>query len=581
MNHQLAYSRRYQFSIDYGREIEQEIVILEKCIETNPEIKAKYPSRWLAIKLLEQDENILEQVEKLSKNQDLLELAAKSEKHLSSIFGDDVDTMVADRRYGWINGLIKESMISTKPDRLEFTDQIDKIVTNRILGLPIFFAFMWLVFKFTTEIASPLLDFVDFLISGPISRWMQSLVWVLNLENTWIENLLFEGVIAGVGGVLAFVPVLMALYMALAFLEDSGYMARAAFVMDRFMHVIGLHGKSFLPMIVAFGCTVPAFYATRTLENEKDRILTGLLVPFMSCSARLPVYVLFAAIFFPGNAGTIVFWMYMIGILVAVLLGLLYKRTLFKTKALSPFVMELPPYRMPTLKAIWIHTWERTSAFVRKAWSLILVASVIIWLLLSIPVSGSGTFANTSVDQSAFAAISRVTAPIFKPAGFGSWKSSGALISGLVAKEVVVSTLHQTHGVGSAQEINEIQIESNFWQDLGEITLEFIYAVRDTLKSIPLIIGVDLFDADDQGETPESLIAISTSFEESSNGHGKLAAFSFMIFVLLYTPCIAAISAERHELGVKWMWFSIFTQLFLAWLLATLVFQGGIILGLG
>jgi ferrous iron transport protein B len=427
--------------VDYGREVEHEVAKLEKLVEAIPALAGHYNPRWLAIKLLEEDEDILSKVQELGGTENLVAEARKSVSHLREIYGDGVDIIIADRRYGWINGLIREVVQRTAVDRHTFSDKIDKVITNRVLGIPIFLTMMWAVFKVITDVSAPFLDWVDGVIGGPITNWVVALLELIGLGGTWVESLLVDGVIAGVGGVLVFVPVLMFLYLALAVLEDSGYMARAAFVMDRLMHALGLHGKSFLPMIIGFGCTVPALYATRMLENEKDRVLTGLLVPFMSCGARLPVYVLFATVFFPANTGAVIFWLYILGMVTAVVLGVLLKNTLFRGKEQAPFVLELPPYRMPTLKGIWLHMWERTSAFVRKAWTIIVVTSVIIWILLAIPVGGGGSFADAEVGDSAFAGASKAIAPVMKPLGFGSWRASGSLVTGFVAKEVVVGTM--------------------------------------------------------------------------------------------------------------------------------------------
>jgi ferrous iron transport protein B len=569
--HTLAYTRR-PILVDYGREVEHEISKLQTLIENSPELRARYAPRWLAIKLLEQDNDIVAKVGRVSGTEGLLREARASITHLEEIYGDDVDTIVADRRYGWINGLVRETVRRPAADRLTRSDQIDKIVTNRVLGIPIFLAMMWVVFKFTTDVAGPYLDWVDGVIGGPITNWVVAILGASGLGGTWVESLFVDGIIAGVGGVLVFVPVLMSLYLALAILEDSGYMARAAFVMDRLMHTLGLHGKSFLPMIVGFGCTVPAFYATRTLENEKDRVLTGLLVPFMSCGARLPVYVLFAAIFFPAYAGLAVFAMYLLGIVVAIVAGIILKNTLFKGKEQVPFVMELPPYRMPTLKGIWFHMWERTGSFVRKAWTIILAVSIVIWFLLAIPTGGGGSFADTSVENSVFAGLSSAIAPIFSPLGFGNWEAGGSILTGFVAKEVVVSTMAQIYGV---EEVEEGAEPTTFFQDVGEIVISFLQATWDTIKSIPLIFGIDLFEGEEEAKPTELMVAVKASFEASSGGYGALAAAAFMVFILLYTPCMVAVAAERQELGTKWMWFSIVGQLLLAWLVAFIVFQGG------
>ena len=576
--HEQAYSQREGFTIDYGRETEDEIAKIQLEITKYPHIAKQYPTRWLAIKLLESDSDINIKLKVLAGGKEILAFVQESIAHLEKIYDDDVDVIIADYRYGWINGLVKETVKRTQEDRLTGSDKVDRIVTHRLLGIPIFLLAMWSVFKLTADVSAPYLGWVDGVIGGPITNWIVGILRVLGLSGTWIESLFVDGIIAGVGGVMVFVPVMMFLYLALALLEDSGYMARAAFVMDRLMHALGLHGKSFLPMLVGFGCTVPALYATRTLENEKDRILTGLLVPFMSCGARLPVYVLFAAIFFPQNAGAVIFSLYFLGILTAILLGILLKNTLFKGKENSTFVMELPPYRLPTLRGIWFHIWERTGSFVRKAWTLIMVTSIILWFLMAIPVRGGGSFAKADVSDSAFATLSGAISPVFAPLGFGSWEASSALLTGFVAKEVVVSTMGQVYAVDAV----EVDVEpTTFFEDVGEILTSFVGATGDTLKSIPLIVGINLFD-EEEGDEPTALMrAVHNGFEESSHGHGGLAAMAFMVFVLIYTPCMVAVAAERQELGMKWTWFSIIGQLVLAWLMAFVVFQGGILLGLG
>ena len=576
--HELAYAQRADFAIYYGRDAEEEIIRLQEAISLHAHIEKQFPSRWLAIKLLEGDRDIEMHLKVLQGGADVLAAAEKSVLHLEKIYGEDIDVVIADHRYGWINGLVREVVRRTSHDRLTTSDKIDRVVTNRLLGIPIFLVAMWVVFKLTTEVSAPYLDWVDGVIGGPITNWVVGILGALGLGGTWIESLFVDGIITGVGGVLVFVPVLLFLYLALAVLEDSGYMARAAFVMDRLMHALGLHGKSFLPMLIGFGCTVPALYATRTLENEKDRILTGLLVPFMSCGARLPVYVLLAAIFFPENAGAVVFSLYLLGILTAIILGIILKNTIFKGKEQSIFVMELPPYRMPTLRGIWFHMWERTSAFVRKAWTIILATSIILWVLMSIPVKGSGSFAEIDVNDSVFATANAAIATVLAPLGFDSWEASSALVTGFVAKEVVVSTMAQVYAVEEPEEETEA---TTFFEDVSEIITSFIGATVDTIKSLPLIAGINLFEEEEEAEPSSLMQAVQNSFEASSGGHGTLAALAFMVFILIYTPGMVAIAAERQELGTKWMWFSIIGQLALAWLMAFVVFQGGILLGLG
>ncbi len=578
-DHPLAYTRERAL-VDYGWEVENEIVQLQSAIEQqHPQLTQRYNARWLAIKLLEEDSDMRAKIAQEPDGEQLLHLAEQCVAHLREVYGDDADTIIADRRYGWIHGLIKEVVHYTRPDRVTHSDKIDKFVTHPLLGVPIFLVVMWIVFKITTDVTTPYMDWIGAVIDGPITRWTLALLQLAGLGGTWVEHLFVDGIIAGVGGILVFVPLLTALYAVLAILEDSGYMARAAFVMDGLMHVLGLHGKSFIPMILGFGCSVPAIFATRTLDNEQDRVLTGLLVPFMSCSARLPVYVLFASIFFPQNSGVVVFWMYVTGVLVALGLGLLLKNSLFKEKEASPFVMELPPYRMPTVKAVWFHTREHTGSFIRKAGTLILAASMFFWLLQAIPVRGEGHFAQTDIADSAFAEVARGIAPLLKPAGFGTWEASSALVAGFLAKEVVVSSLAQVYTSHQAEGIDEEPVP--FFKDVGFILSSFIQATWDTVKAIPAIVGRPPAAGEDDLPATRLSLALRDSFDASSGGHGPLAAIAFMLFVLLYTPCMAAIAAEKQELGVKWMWVSIVGQTALAWLIAVLVFQAGVLLGLG
>ena len=575
MNKQTIEKRN--FSIYYGKAVEEEISKLVSEIKKNERLTSRFESRWLAIKLIENDPNILEKTMAIEGTNEVVKSSIKSIEKLKKFFSDDLDSIFADKRYGWINGLVREIVDKSQAARISASDRIDKIVTNRILGIPIFLALMWVVFKFTTDGSGPFLDWVDGVIGGPITNWTGGLINLAGLGGIWVESLLIDGVIAGVGGVLVFVPVMLSLYFALAILEDSGYMARAAFVMDRLMHSLGLHGKSFMCMIVGFGCTVPAIYATRTLENEKDRILTGLLVPFMSCGARLPVYVLFASIFFPQNSDTVIFLLYLTGIVVAMALGVVLNKTLFKNRERSPFVLELPPYRIPTFRNIWYLMWWRTSAFVRKAFSFIMITSVIIWLLMAIPVNG-GSFAETEVEYSSFAYVNRAISPIFQPTGFASWQNAGAIVTGFVAKEVVVGTMGQIFKVEEAEE--ELGA-TTFFEDIGEVISSFFIAVVDTIKSIPLIVGIDLFDGEDEDTNTELMAVVQTHFEEVSGGHGALASLAFMVFILLYTPCMVAVAAQIQEFGAKWALFGALMQLAVAYISAVIVFQGGLLLGFG
>ncbi|MCA9927817.1 MAG: ferrous iron transport protein B [Anaerolineales bacterium] len=573
------------FAINYGPDIEAEISYLQTEIHRYPHVCTIYPDRWLAIKLLERDLDLQQKLLPIEGGPAVLTHAQLALARLEAVYQDDVDTAIADRRYNWIHELVQETIKRPLTDSYTLSDKIDKIITHRILGIPIFIALMWVVFKLTADVSAPFLDWIDSVVNGPVSRWVTAVIGWIGLGGTWVESLFVDGIIAGVGGILVFVPVLVSLYFALAVLEGSGYMARAALVMDRVMTKIGLHGKSFLPLMVGFGCSVPAIYATRTLDNDKDRILTGLLVPFMSCGARLPVYVLFAAIFFPDKAGLVIFGLYLLGIITAMVLGLILKRTLFQTNEPTALVMELPPYRMPTLKNIWYHMWQRIKSFLEDAWTIIMLTSILIWLLMAIPVGGNGPFdfaqdrrfADISVDESAFATISGWISPIMQPLGFGNWESSGALVTGFVAKEVVVSTLSQVYGF----EETEVVEPTTFGEDVIEIGTGFAGATADTIKSLPLIVGINLFAEEAEDDSTALMNAIRTDLETASGGHGALAALAFMVFVLIYTPCMVAVAAEKQELGVKWAWVSIVGQLVLAWVMALAVFQGGIFLGLG
>jgi ferrous iron transport protein B len=574
----LATAPGVQLHVDYGRDVEAEIDRLVALVASDPGLATLGDPRWLAIGLLEEDAHTLARVRLVPGGAPVLAGGREAAERLRQHLGEDPDTLVAGGRYGWINGLVREVVRRPAREALTPSERIDRIVTHRLLGIPIFLLAMWAVFKLTSDVARPYLDWIAGVIGGPVTRWAGAALGALGLGGTWVERLVLDGAIAGVGGVLAFVPVLMSLYLVLSLLEDSGYMARAAFVMDRLMRTLGLHGKSFLPMLVGFGCNVPAIYATRTLRDERDRVLTGLLVPFMSCGARLPVYVLFAAVFFPAASGTVVFAMYLVGIATAVAVGLALSRTVFRDQAASAFVMELPPYRLPTPRSIWFHMWGRTSAFVRKAWTMILGMSVAVWLLMAIPTAG-GHFAETDLDDSLFARASGAIAPVFAPLGFGTWQASGALFSGIVAKEVVVSTLAQVHAVPGQAAVPGGP--ASFGAELRDVVTGFGRATADTLRTVPLVVGIDLRGTADRPAPSELAAALRTAFDASSGGHGARAALAFMIFVLLYTPCMVAVAAERQELGARWMWLSVLGQFALGWLAALAVYQGAGVLGLG
>lgn len=565
-----------QLIIDYGPVVERHIGSLVESIISSPQVAVLGPSRWTALQLLAADLATRDAVAQIPGGHAVLEEAAADRDGIAAESGFDAAIELAEHRFNWISKLVDE-MTGSVESGLTGSDRVDRILTHRYLGIPIFLAVMWIVLRFTADVTAPYLDWVDATISGPVTRWAVAILEALSLDGGWVESMVVDGILAGVGGVLVFVPVLFGLYLMLALLEDTGYMARAAAVMDRSMRAVGIPGKAFLPMMVGFGCTVPAIYATRTLDSARDRLLTGLITPFMSCGARLPVYVLLATIFFAGNKSMVVFSMYVLGIAVAVLIGFLLSRTALREEDPAPFVMVLPEFRMPNARTVWILVRQRTASFIKGAGTTILVASMVVWLLLALPVAGDGGFADTDVEDSAFGVVSKAVAPTLEPLGFGDWEQSGALLSGFVAKEVVVSTMAQLYVVGG---IEAEGASSGFLDDVREVAGSFVAAGRDTLLAIPRVIGFDFLDLDDGSQT-ELQTAVRESFEESSGGRGRLAALAFMVFVLLYTPCIAAIGAFRQEFGARWMWVSVLGQATIAWIGAFIVFQGGSMLGLG
>lgn len=553
------------FRLDYGGKIEREIAKLIAAFDEFQFDTGRYSKRWLALKMLEADADILNRVSKMPNGEQLIALARQGAEHVSSMLGDDFDLLTADRRYGYINGIVRQSLHRPLVDRITLTDRIDDIVTHKWLGLPVFFAVMYIVFRLVIDVSSPFLDWTDAVINGPIANWLRFILDIMTAP-AWIHSLVIDGVVAGVGGILVFVPGLLILYFFLALLEDSGYMSRAAFVMDRFMRVVGLHGKSFIPMILGFGCAVPAIYATRTIASRRDRVLTALLVPLMSCSARLPVYVVFGLAFFGASAGTVIWAMYALGIVVAMLAGMVFTRTILKPDATSAFVLELPPYRQPALKSVLIHMWENTREFIRKAGTLILLASVLMWFLLNLP------WGVTDQRDSYFGKFSDAISPVFAPLGFGNWETGGALVTGFMAKEIVVSTMSVIYVGGEEAEIVE---PTTLGEDLIGIGQGFVEAAVSSGKILLSIIpGVNLVDEENEREDT----ALSRALREHFT---PLSAVALLVFVLLYVPCVATLGAIKHEFGTSWAVTSAVYQTAVAWLAAFLVYQGGRLLGLG
>ncbi|MBK8902659.1 MAG: ferrous iron transport protein B [Anaerolineaceae bacterium] len=574
----------------YDGALGKEIVALAAHIAANPVLTAHYQPNWLATKLLENDEAILEVMEAQGQT-DLLAAAAAAQERIEAATGEDAETLIADQRYTFIGSLVESVLERPSQSILTTSDKIDEIVTHRIWGLPIFLLMMWLVFQFTANVSAPFLDWVDVFMNETVYGWGGALMTALGLGDTWFAALITNGIIGGVGGVLVFVPVLLFLYFALAVLEDSGYMARAAFVMDRVMRWMGLHGKSFLPLIVGFGCTVPAVYATRTLENEKDRKLTGFLATFMSCGARLPVYVVFGAAFFGTASGNLIFAMYLVGIGVALATGFALKHTVYKGQPPAPFVMELPPYRAPRPRDVWRQMWERVRGFLIKASTVILVVSTVLWLLMAIPGrANAGSFNDVAAEDSLFAVVSGAIAPVFKPAGFGSWEASGSLVTGFMAKEVVVGTMNQIY-IGEEAAAVDAAEPTTFGQEVGSAVVGFgeaaVLTVQEVLNIAPrtvnLLPGVQINEfnffgtAEEVEDNTRLEAALINSFERSAGSAelGALAAVAFNVFVLLYVPCMVAVAAMRQEFGSRWTLAQIGYTLGLAWVAAVVVFQVG------
>ena len=552
-------------ALRYDATIEAEVAALAERIVSLPALAGRFPPRWLAIQLLEGEESLLDGLGE-SERSALNAALVASRARLGATYGDEIDLAIADARYRLVRAVVARALAQPEAPVVTISDRIDRIVTHRLLGIPIFLALMYLVFNLVQNVSAPYLDWIDGVIAGPLSRWATALLALVGAPS-WLESLAIDGAVAGVGGVLVFVPGLLVLYFTLAALEESGYLSRAAFVMDRAISALGLHGKSFIPMILGFGCNVPAVYATRTIESRPARVLTGLLIPFMSCSARLPVYVVFGMAFFPQRADVVIWSMYLAGIVVAAAVGVLLSRTVFRGAAQGAFVLELPPYRLPTLGGLWRHTWRHTSGFVRKAGTIILGASVALWLLLHLP------WGVAEQRDSAFGRLSGAVAPALAPAGFSSWQAAGSLLTGVMAKEVVVATMAQIYGVDAAADAPERA--PSVAEDLGAIAGGFGAATVEAGKQLLEVLtpGVELFPSAAAAEDTALTTALRGAFT-------PLSAVAFLLFVLLYVPCISTVGAQAQEFGWRWTALSLAITLAVPWTVATLVYQLGRLVGL-
>ena len=493
--------------ICYDAEVEKALDVLIPEVAPAAE-RVDVSARWLAVKLLERDP-VAEDLTIGVCDELLAVEIEKVERHI----GEDIEIVMADGRYGFVHGLTLDVVKRTGEMRKRMSDAIDRIVLSRALGIPLFLAVMYGVFTLTINFSGPMIGWIDSFFGAVLVDGLGG--WLAGIgAPMWLTVLLADGLGGGIQTVATFIPPIFFMFLCLSLLEESGYMARAAFVMDRTLRSIGLPGKAFIPMLVGFGCNVPGIMAARTLDNKRDRTLTVLLNPFMSCGARLPVYALFAGIFFPKAGGAVIFALYLTGILLAVGSGLLFRRTILKGDA-STFVMELPPYHVPRLVAIFHHTWERLKEFILRAGKIIMVLVLVLSFLWSIGTDGS--FGNQESENSVLSAASRLITPVFHPMGItdDNWPATLGLVTGIFGKELVVGTLNTFYGA--------------------------------------------------DGADPES--AMLSAFD------GKIGAFAYLLFVLIYMPCVAAVAAIQRETGWKWMSFSVLYLTALAWGLATLFYQ--------
>ncbi|MCG2761111.1 MAG: ferrous iron transport protein B [Candidatus Delongbacteria bacterium] len=509
--------------INYGHPIEDSISELRKILSKNIDVGllTKISPRYIALKLLENDQDFLRRVKKSSSNyKEILDALTKEISVVKEHYDDSPDNLITDAKYGFISGALKETLkLKENRHSLYRTQRIDEFATHKVWGFPVFLGLMWIMFESTFTIGGYPMAFIEYLVS------ITSIFVHNNMADGILKDLISDGIIGGVGGVLVFLPNILILFFFISFFEDTGYMSRVVFIVDKLMHSIGLHGKSFIPMLIGFGCSVPAIMATRTINSRKNRIVTMLIIPFMSCGAKLPVYILIIGTFFPENPALILFVLYLTGAAIAFLSALLLKKTLFRGED-APFVMELPPYRIPTFKSTALHMWDKAYQYLKKMGGLILAASIIIWTLgyFPRPVKVTNHSESYNIENSYIGRIGRIVEPVFNPVGF-DWKSNVAIISGFAGKEIVVSTLSILHNNIDGKDLSEKLRNSN-------------------------------------------------SFEH--DGSGRLKALSFLIFVLLYLPCIATVFAIKNESG-KWKlaFLSVLMTTGFAWIAAFLVYNIG------
>ena len=523
--------------------------------------------RWLAVRLLEDDT-----LAKQYAGSKYIPIVTQLQRKVELETEDDIDILAADARYGFVNGLIQKSVCRINEVSRHTTEKIDHIVLNRYLGIPVFLLVMYAMFMFTINIGTAFVDFFDQSVGAILVDGLRLVLTGIDFPE-WLVVLITQGVGGGIQVVASFIPIIGFLFMFLSALEDSGYMARAAFVMDRFMRMIGLPGKSFVPMIVGFGCNVPAIMATRTLENKRDRILTNLMNPFMSCGARLPVYALFAAAFFPVGGQNLVFALYLLGIAVAVLTGLIMRQTLFIGES-APFIMELPAYHLPTFRGVFIRTWDRLKSFLINAGKVIIPMVLVLNFLNALGTDGS--FGQENSDKSVLSEIGRGLTPLFKPMGIEkeNWPATVGIFTGILAKEAVVGTLDALYSKLSKGAVIDEEIKFNLKEALLAAYLTVpanLSVIADNLLDpLGLNIGTvgDMASAaSEQKVKADTFSAMQHSFD------GKVGAFAYLLFILLYAPCVAATAAIYRETNIGWTIFVVFWTTGIAYMTATIFYQ--------
>ena len=510
------------------------------------ELPKAFPPRYYAMKMLEGDAEAEKSLRECSRYSEWAEIRDREARRITEALGEDVETAFANQKYGFIQGALKETFTPGRREEVTTTAVIDTFVTHKLWGFPIFFALMWFMFWCTFSLGAYPQEWIDALVG-----WIGGGVDAL-LPAGPLRDLLVDGIIGGVGAVIVFLPNIMILYLFISFMEDSGYLARAAFIMDRVMHRIGLHGKSFIPLIMGFGCNVPAIMASRTIESRSSRLITILITPFMSCSARIPIYLLLTGTFFAANAGSVMLGLYVLGIVLAVVTARLMRRFLFPVDE-TPFVMELPPYRLPTWKTTLTHMWDKCAQYLKKMGGMILIASVIVWFLSYYPRTDETAGTETHYANSYLGRLGKGCEPVFSPLGF-NWKASVALLSGLPAKEIVVSTLGVLYSEGAVTTPAEEEIIGG-----ADGTTEII--VAESAAKEPAESAGD----EETASLSQRLLA--------SGDFSTASALAFLVFILLYVPCIATVVAIGSEAGWKWAAASVVYNTAMAWLVAWIVYR--------